>query len=257
MADLRLIQEIAEQVLAIPTLKGTADRYLIDRAQRLLRHCGHIAQLPDVQCFQFDHECLNIAALFRDAGFARYANQEDKIARMVLADLTDEDLRDFATQVVQENLAEMLNPRQMERVCSIIIESGKRDTALVEAMILSDARNLDDMGAIGIFNEFRRYVVHGRGASEALSSWNRKIEYDYWSARLRESFRFDSVRQLAARRLETAKAFMKELDIENRASDLEEILMQQKLMPTVGVPGQPSIQEIPPQTGGKRHLVSS
>jgi len=231
MADLNLIKEIAEQVLAIPTIKGLPDRYLIDRAHRVLRHCGGIARLNEVQCFHVDHECLNIAALLRDAGFARYANQEDLVARMVLADLTDEDMRDFSSQVVHEKLNEILNPRQMERVCSIIIESGKRDTVLIEAMILSDARNLDDMGAIGIFNEFRRYVVHGRGATEALKSWKRKMEYDYWAARLRESFRFETVRKLAERRLKFAEQFMRHLEEENKAGDLEEILLEQNRAP--------------------------
>ena len=237
MASIGVFHEIAEQVLAIPTVKGTPDRYLIDRAHRMLRHCGSIARLSDVQRFQVDQECLNIAALFRDAGFARYADQEDRATRMVLADLTDEDLRDFSAQIVQEKLLDLLNPRQMERVCSIIIESSNRNTTLIEAMILSDARNLDDMGAVGIFNEFRRYVVHGRGATESLLSWKRKIEYDYWSARLRESFRFESVRKLAERRLKSAEQFMQNLDIENRAGDLEDMLLEQQQHSTQKTPG--------------------
>jgi len=229
MANFAVIQEIAEQVLAVPTVKKTADRYLIDRARRVLRHCGSIAQLNDVRQFQIDRECLNIAALFRDSGFARYADQANDFTRMVLADLTDEDLRDFSTQIIQEKLSDLLNPRQLGRVCSIVNDSGKRDTTLIEAMILSDARNLDDMGAVGIFNEFRRYVVHGRGATDALLSWRRKLEYDYWSARLRESFRFDSVRRLAQNRLKAAELFMQSLDIENKAGDLEDMLLEQQL----------------------------
>jgi len=229
MPDLTVMKEIAEQVLTIPTRKGTPDRYLVDRAHRVLRHCGSLSQLSDVACFQIDRECLDVAALFRDAGFARYACQEDKAARMVLADLTDEDLRDFSAQLVQEMLEELLNPRQMERVCSIIIESGKRETILVEAMILSDARNLDDMGAVGIFNDLRRYVVHGRGVSEAITSWNRKLEYNYWAARLRESFRFESVRNIARKRLDLAEQFMRQLSLENRAGDIEDVLLEQQI----------------------------
>ena len=232
MSDLSVIKEIAEQVLSIPTLKGTLDRYLIDRAWRVLRHCGSIAQLNEVRCFQVDNECLTVAALFRDAGFACYANQEDKALRMVLADLTDEDLRDFSAQVVHEKLTELLNPRQLERTCSIIIESANRDTRLIEAMILSDARNLDDMGAIGIFNELRRYVVHGRSVGEAITSWNQKIEYDYWKARLRESFRFETVRQIAQQRLQNAIKFMEHLNLENRAGDLESLLLDQQMTPS-------------------------
>ncbi|MBN1437600.1 MAG: hypothetical protein JW936_11060 [Sedimentisphaerales bacterium] len=255
MANLGVIQEISDQVLAVPTIKGTPDRYLIDRARRVMRHCGSIARLPDTQRFQVDQECLNIAALFRDAGFARYANQEDRAARMVLADLTDEDLRDFSAQIIQEKLQELINPRQMERVCSIVIESGNRSTTLIEAMILSDARNLDDMGAVGIFNEFRRYVVHGRGASDALVSWKRKIEYDYWSARLRESFRFDSVRELARRRLKTAEEFMESLERENKAGDLEEMLMEQQLAaPETGTTRTGPAQSRLPQINGRKYV---
>ena len=229
MVDLGVITEIAEQVLAVPTIKGLPDRYLIDRAGRVLRHCGNIAQLKEVQCFQIDRECLHIAALFRDAGFARYADQGNTVCRLVLADLSDEDLRDFSTQVVQERLVGLLNPRQLERVCSTILESGSRETTLIEAMILSDARNLEDMGAVGIFHECRRYVVHGRGVTEALSSWKRKVEYDYWSARLRESFRFEAVRELARKRLVVAERFMQQLALENRAGDMEDLLLEREL----------------------------
>jgi hypothetical protein len=46
-------------------------------------------------------------------------------------------------------------------------------------MILSDARNLDDMGAAGILNELRRLISSGKGISDALLSWERKIGYRY------------------------------------------------------------------------------
>ncbi|MCK5270162.1 MAG: hypothetical protein KAJ46_05225 [Sedimentisphaerales bacterium] len=249
MADLQVFKEIAEQVLTISTRKDASDGYLIDRAYRILRHCGGIARLGEVQRFQIDHDCLYIAAMFRDAGFAHYANQEDKVSRMVLADLTDEDTRDFSTQIVQEKLEELLTPERLERVCGIIIESGKRNTTIIEAMILSDARNLDDMGAIGIFNEMRCDVLRGRGVAEALASWNRKIEYDYWTARLREGFRFESVRSIAEQRLLTARKFMAQLEIETRAADMEDILLKQQ---------QHSIVDLPaPNAKSRRHLIRS
>ena len=228
MTDLQVFREMAEQILSVPTLKGTSDRYLTDRAFRILRHCAGIVQLTEVQRFQIDQESLQVAALFRDAGFARFVRQQEKTVRLVLADVTDEDLRDFSAQVVQEKLAGLLEPAEMERICHIIINSGRRDTTLIEAMILADARNLDDMGAVGIFNEMRRYVIHGRGATEALTGWNRKIEYDYWAARLRESFRFESVRKIAEQRLRAAQTFMEQLERENRAADLEQLILQQK-----------------------------
>ena len=77
MTEFNVIKEMAEQLLVVPTLKGTPDRYLIDRAYRILRHCGNIAQLNEVRCFQIDHDCLNVASIFRDAGFVPMLRASD------------------------------------------------------------------------------------------------------------------------------------------------------------------------------------
>ena len=89
-------------------------------------------------------------------------------------------------------------------------------------MILSDARNLDDMGAIGIFNEFKHCCQENKGVAETLQLWKTKIDYGYWQARLQDSFRFDSVRELAEQRLNTAKLFMEQLKTENNSTDMEQ-----------------------------------
>ena len=93
-------------------------------------------------------------------------------------------------------------------------------------MILSDARNLEDMGAVGLYHEFRKYVIHGKGVAEVLDSWKRKIDYRYWQARLKESFRFESVRRVAQQRHETTEYFMNQLSTENAARDLEELIIE-------------------------------
>ncbi len=82
------------------------------------------------------------------------------------------------------------------------------------------------MGAVGIFNEFRRYVVQGKGVTDAIDNWQRKIDYRYWEARLKESFRFESVRRIADRRFHAAEFFMKQLKVENAAKDLEEVVLE-------------------------------
>jgi hypothetical protein len=228
MSELDIIREIAQQVLVVPTLKGTKDNSLWDRTQRLVRNVEHICRLPEVAKLepQIDRFCLIAAAYFSDAGFAHYADAEDTGRRFVLADVSADDLSDFSTQVVTDRLSGSLAGPKIDKINKIITESADRFAKLPEAIILSDARNLDDMGAVGIFNEFRRYVVHGKGASEALESWKRKIDYRYWDARLKESFRFESVRKLAAQRFAAAEYFMNQLAVENAARDLEEMVIE-------------------------------
>jgi len=228
VSEIDVIRDIARQVLTVQTLTGDKDSWLWDRSQRLVRNIEHICRLPELteQDLSVDRFCLIVAGYFCDSGFARYADAEDTSARLVLADLSPADLRDFSTQIVSDKLAGSLAGPKIDKINKIITESGNKFTAMAEAKILSDARNMDDMGAVGVFNEFRRYAIHGRGVSDVLESWKKKIDYRYWQARLKESFCFDSVRKLAEQRCAATECFMNQLEVENAARDLEDIIIE-------------------------------
>ena len=228
MPEIELVREIAQQTLKVSTLTGASDNWLWDRSQRVVRNVEHICKLPDIAeaNLAIDRFCLACAAYFSDSGFIHYADSEDVTARVALADLNVTDLRDFSTQVVTDKLTGKLAKEKIAKINKIIIESSNKLTEMPEASILSDGRSLDDMGAVGIFNEFRRYVVQGKGVTDAINNWQRKIDYRYWEARLRESFRFESVRRIADRRFHAAEYFMKQLNIENIAKDLEEVMLE-------------------------------
>ncbi|MBN1124123.1 MAG: hypothetical protein JXA82_03885 [Sedimentisphaerales bacterium] len=228
MSEMDIVRDVARQVLTVPTLTGGPDSWLWDRTKRIVRNIEHICRLPELagSDMAVDRFCLIGAGYFCDSGFARYADAQDPNARLVLADMTAGDLRDFSTQVVTDKLSGALPGPKIDKINKIIIESGDRYTEMIEAMILSDARNLDDMGSVGLFNEFRRYTIHGKGATDVLESWKRKIDYQYWEARLKESFRFESVRRVAQQRHETTEYFMNQLGTENAARDLEELIIE-------------------------------
>ena len=227
MSGIDAVREIAEQVLGATTVAGRTSTWLWDRAQRLVRNVEHICRLPEIAQadLPIDRLCLIAAAYLGDSGFVMYADAKGPSVGLAFSDISTSDLLDFSCQVVRDKLAGIMPNPKIEKTNKIIIESGNRHTRMNEAMILSDARSLDDMGAVGILNEFRRYVVHGKGAADAIQSWKRKIDYRYWQVRLTESFRFESVRELAARRFNTAVYFMNQLELENCARDLEEIIL--------------------------------
>jgi len=228
MSEIDVIKQIARQALTVPAIAGTADNWLWDRAQRLVRNSEHICVLRELtdSNLPIDRFCLIAATYFCDSGFARYVDAKDTCARLVMADVSEADLRNFSNQIVADRLSSTLKGPKIDKINRIISESGNRQTKMTEAKILSDARSLDDMGAVGTFNEFRRYVVHGKGVSDAVESWKRKVEYRYWQARLKESFRFESVRRIAARRFATAEYFMCALAEENSAKDLEDVVIE-------------------------------
>ena len=224
MSEIDIIRRIAEQILTIPTPAGTMDKWLWDRAERIVRNIERICQLGEIAGanLPIDMFCLTAAGLLADAGLAARANASPNKASVVAADLSDDEFRDFSAQIVSEKLAGAIDSAKVDKINQIIIQAGSRDGGTTEAMILSDARSLDDMGAVGIFNEFRRYLACGKGLSDVLANWQRKLDYGYWDARLKESFRFDSVRQLARKRYCSMEHFMKALAKEHSADDLEE-----------------------------------
>lgn len=227
MTEIEEIRKIAQEVLAVQSVTGMRDNWLWDRTQRVVRNVEYICRMSEISesNLAIDRFCLICAAYFSDAGFLHYANSEDITSRVVLADLNVIDLRDFSAQIVGDYLCEVLPEAKIEKVCKIIIESSNKLAEMIEANILSDGRSLDDMGAVGIFNEFRRYIAHGKGVTDAINSWQRKVDYRYWEARLKEGFRFESVRKIADRRFHSAEYFMKQLSMENSGKDLEEVVM--------------------------------
>ena len=228
MSDMDMIRRIAREVLTRSAPGGEEDNWLWDRTQRILRNVEHISRLPELveADVPIDRFCLVAATCFADTGFTLYAEAEDVSSRLVLADVNSADLREFSIQIVSDKLAETLSAAKIDKINNIILESESRETSLAEAKILSDARNLDDMGAVGVFNEFRRNVIRGKGVSDVMESWKRKVDYRYWQARLKESFRFETVRKIAVQRFAATEYIMNQLKIENAVQDIEDVLLE-------------------------------
>jgi len=76
------------------------------------------------------------------------------------------------------------------------------------------------MGIVGIFSRFRNSSLRGKGPSDVLRSWKKKIDYGYFQARLKESFHFESVKRIAKKRFELTENFMSRLQDECSAKDI-------------------------------------
>lgn len=227
MSELGIIRELGKEVLKIPTADGCLDTFLWDRAERLLRNVELICELPELgkRGLQIDRFCLEAATHFSDAGLAEYIRSGDSV-ESGLGNHNSGKLLELCTQIVEEKLKTHIVGAQIEKINSIIIESSQRCPQKVEAMVLRDARCLDDMGAVGIFNEFKRLMVRGKSAADAVQSWQRKVDYRYWQARLKEDFGFESVRRLAEERLAASEHFMNQLRAETEAEDLKNLTVE-------------------------------
>ncbi|UCE98619.1 MAG: hypothetical protein JSV82_05365 [Planctomycetota bacterium] len=228
MSELEIVRELARESLTAAASTVELGAFLWERAQRLVRNAEYICQLPELgeAGLQVDRFCLVSAAYFSGAGLARYAGGKGLGAKSGLNDVNDDDLLELSVQVAEQKLAGAIEKSRIEKITRIITESGSYFTRMAEAMVLSDARNLDDMGLVGILNEYGRYICRGKGVSDILKSWQRKKDYRYWQARLEEGFRFPPVRKLAEQRLCTAEEFMDHLNMEAAGRDLEGLVVR-------------------------------
>jgi hypothetical protein len=228
MPEFEVVRQIAKQVLTAHAPSGNRGHWLWDRTCRILRNIEQISRLPEPagQTTAIDRPCLITAAYFAESGCTHQPSEQNASGPANSGDYNDTDRFAASTQIVTKQLAAVLNEARIDKVNKIITESTNRFTSMTEAMILSDARNLEDLGTIGLLHDLRRSILQGKSISELLDSWKCKIEYGYWQARIKESFRFDPVRQIAEQRLAAAAAFMDQLALENSARDLEEYVLE-------------------------------
>ncbi|MHC4131527.1 MAG: HD domain-containing protein [Planctomycetota bacterium] len=226
MTELETIKELAKGVLVTSRDSMGLGRYLWDRTQRLGRNVEHICDLSESAqtSFEVDRFCLLSATYFSETGFAGLLGKKNAPTSYPFFKSSSDGILEFCRETVNSKLSLILSKGQIIKIKKIISESWNRTTRMTEAMILSDARNLEDMGAVGIFHELRRFMSQGKNITEVLLHWRKQIDYRYWQARLKDSFRFESVRNLAEQRLVRAEQFMNQLQVETEAKDLKELI---------------------------------
>lgn len=228
MTESDVIRQIAQRTLIVSDSSGKCDNWLWDRTVRIVKNIEHICRLPELasQAISIERSCLITAGYFCVSGLARPAAARNAAGLLSRTDISDTDLCNLSAKIVLEKLAGVLSETRIGKVSRIITESCNRFTDMTEAMILSDGRNLEDMGAVGLLHELRQHIMNGKSISEILESWKCKIEYGYWQARLKESFRYDAIRQMARQRFSAMEHFMDQLAAENSLCDLQERLAE-------------------------------
>jgi hypothetical protein len=90
----------------------------------------------------------------------------------------------------------------IERTTLILGEVAQRQPRLAESRLLADALNLEDFGAIGLFVQTIELARSGEGVQQLADGIQKREQYGYWSARLKDGFHFEPVRKIARKRLE-------------------------------------------------------
>jgi len=212
--------EEARRVLVAESPLGREDRFLFDHARRVMEVAERLSYCREVRAWRIDRFALQVAALFHQAATVRLDEERRRSTVYAAATMSAEDVKEYSAELAGDRLRGKMPDRELDLVQEIIRRAHDASIELAEAKILSDADSLDDIGALGVWRDLRRYILEGRAVEDTVRAWQRREQYGYWEARLRDAFNLEAARRLAERRLEAARRFKEQLAIENEALDL-------------------------------------
>lgn len=234
MAD-RLWQR-AERDLVITDQRSVPDPIVWEHSTRVARICERIAQLPEVSAGSFNSEALMVAALYHDMGWVLECRAGRVSHSELLLRPTSDAYREMAADWIEVHLKGALLGGIIEQAMATIRQSNDRHTRLLEAQILADACNLDQIGPPVIDRMIRKCRGEGKTLEQLLTAWQRQEEYRYWQARINESLRFEAVRAIGQRRHEALRQFMASLATAVSLDDLAALAGSRSQLPTSHLP---------------------
>lgn len=202
---------------------GEEDLFLWEHAERVARSAQAILNLPEVTNAGPDATAVLAASLYHDAGWAVRVRQGEAKREEILVRAVPDDHRDQGAELMAKSLAPMI-PAESIRIASTAIRTlHERDVDSIEGHIVGDAESLEEFGLLAFWGNIRRGTLDGKGVQAVVDTWHRRRDYQFWAARLRDSFRFDAVRQLARRRLMTYERVMEEVERLHIGADIAQL----------------------------------
>jgi hypothetical protein len=190
------LREYVEQALGVVDDQGTHGPRLLDDAARLWARIEQFISMKLVH-EGLDREALELACYAMQLPSRRRGKTPGKsVSRSTLRDRAEE-AAELLVGIAGPDVDESL----LDRATRILQEMPHRSPMLDEAKLLADAVNLEDFGAIGMMVQAIQIARAGEGVTQIAQGCEKREQYGYWDARLKDGFHFEAVRQIALRRL--------------------------------------------------------
>jgi hypothetical protein len=198
--DARLRQRL-EQALGVVDDHGTSGPRLLDDALRLWRRVETLVAMNLVPGEGLDRDALELACYSLQLPSRRSRTlPTGKPQRSTVRERAEESA-ELLLGIAGTDTDELL----LDRATRLLHEMPHRSPMLDEARLLADAVNLDDFGVVGVSLQIIQLVRQGEGVTQIAERCEARELYGYWEARLKDGFHFEAVRQIAEKRLESAR----------------------------------------------------
>ena len=188
------------------------DPVVWEHSKRVAGLTHTIAALPELTDKVINRAALTAAALYHDAGWIlELAANRVRECDLLLRRTSDHQL-DQAADWIPRRLQGLLSDGTIKQVARIVRTCNERMPALLEARILAEAENLDQVGPQTVVLMVRRQIAEGRTLADMVQAWRRQEQYQFWPAWIKKCFRFPSAKALAEERWRAMGRFMADLE---------------------------------------------
>lgn len=221
--QLNEITHRAHADLTLTNSLGEGDTFLWEHSLRVAQSALSISRLKEVREHHPDEQVVYAASLYHASGWAIQV-RSGKIDRgqVLLGPLSESAVEEGAA-LLESRLSNLIPAEKVRRATRVVRSLHQRDADLIEAQIVAEACHLEEFGLLAIWPVVRKGMIEGKGVQAALDTWRRKREYHFWPARLKDAFRFDTVREIAQQRLAQLEAFMEELARQHTGHDIADL----------------------------------
>ena len=188
------------------------DPVVWEHSERVAGLTQAIVALPELANHVVDRVALTAAAFYHDAGWILQLVAGEVREIELLLRRTSDRQRDQAADWMVQRLQGILPPGSIQQAVRIVRTCNERTPALLEARILAEAENLDQVGPQTVVLMVRRQMAEGRTLADTVVAWRRQEQYQFWPAWIKECFRLPSVRALAEHRWQVMRRYMADLE---------------------------------------------
>jgi hypothetical protein len=190
------LQQRLGQLLGIVDDHDTPGPRLLDDASRLWRRVQRLAAMGLADISK-DRDAIELACHALQLPMRQTKSlPAGRLGRTSLPDRAEQ-----AAELLVTLLGQEIDERLLDRATRILHELPQRSPMLDEARLLADAVNLQDFGAAGFVSLSIQLARQGGGVDQVATACEKREQYGYWEARLRDGFHYPAVRQIAQRRL--------------------------------------------------------
>ncbi len=210
----------AETDLCLRLTGSPQDPLIWEHSARVAKLAETIRTMPGIPPTDVDPAALAAAALYHDAAWVLQAREgEVQPSEMLLRPCSDLQ-RELGADWLTDRLKDLLGPGVLAQAARTVRELNNRRSPSPDVQILAEADSLDQIGPQTMLLMLRRQLNEGKSLKDLIAVWERQEEYNFWPARIKESFRFAVVRRLAEARLEKLRRFMNDLRQAVRLEDV-------------------------------------